>query len=83
MFGGGNIGYVYSAGEKYTNETSGTMIKGHYYYKGDDPTTAEVETIADRTDDCRVHIAAGSIVTNGTVTIGWGVPDYNEDIRDR
>lgn len=53
-----------------TNETSGTMIKGHYYYKGDDPTTAEVETTADRTEDCRVHIAAGSIVTNDTVRIG-------------
>lgn len=54
VFGGGNIGYVYSAGVKYTGETDGTKIKGHYY-------TNDIFT--DRTEDCRVHIAAGALVT--------------------
>ena len=71
VFGGGNIGYVYSAGQKYTEPTSGTMINGHYYHKGDDPyTTTKVETTANRTEDCRVHITARCMVTaEGGITI--------------
>ena len=60
VFGGGNIGYVYSAGVKYTGDTNGTMIKGHYYTDN---------TYSKRTEDCRVHIAAGSYVKSGSVTI--------------
>lgn len=63
VFGGGNIGYVYSAGQKYTGTTSETMINGHYYHKGDDPYTTKVETTANRTEDCRVHITARCMVT--------------------
>lgn len=70
VFGGGNIGYVYSAGEKYTGSTSGTMINGHYYHKEDDPYTTKVETMNDRTEDCRVHITARCMVTaEGGVSI--------------
>ena len=71
VFGGGNIGYVYSAGQKYSGTTSGTMINGHYYHKGDDPyTTTKVETTANRTEDCRVHITARCMVTaDGEVRI--------------
>ncbi|MBR6630086.1 MAG: hypothetical protein IKL03_09065 [Bacteroidaceae bacterium] len=54
VFGGGNIGYVYSAGVKYTGETDGTKIKGHYYTN---------DNYTERTEDCRVHIAAGALVT--------------------
>ena len=54
VFGGGNIGYVYSAGVKYTGATDGTKIKGHYYTDGN---------FTKRTEDCRVHIAAGALVT--------------------
>ncbi len=54
VFGGGNIGYVYSAGVKYTGDTDGTKIKGHYY---------EDNSYSKRTEDCRVHIAAGALVT--------------------
>lgn len=61
VFGGGNIGYVYSAGVKYTGETSGNMINGHYYHKTNDPNTAADETKI-RTEDCRVHITAYSQV---------------------
>ena len=64
VFGGGNIGYVYSAGQKHTGTTSGIMINGHYYHKGDDPyTTTKEETENDRTEDCRVHISARCMVT--------------------
>lgn len=53
VFGGGNIGYVYSAGVKYTGDTDETKIKGHYY---------EDNSYSKRTEDCRVHIAAGALV---------------------
>ena len=72
VFGGGNIGYVYSPGVKYTGETNKAtaMFKGHYYYKNDDPnTTDKVETTTDRTEDCRVLISA-SCVALKTITIG-------------
>ena len=65
VFGGGNIGYVYSRGVK-SNGGDG-QIKGHYYHTGDDPYTADkTETTSDRTEDCRVHIAAGAFVTANT-----------------
>lgn len=68
VFGGGNIGYVYSRGVK-SNGGDG-QIKGHYYHTGDDPYTADkTETTSDRTEDCRVHIAAGALVTAEEVTI--------------
>lgn len=68
VFGGGNIGYVYSRGVK-SNGGDG-QIKGHYYHTGDDPYTADkTETTSDRTEDCRVHIAAGALVTANSVTI--------------
>lgn len=68
VFGGGNIGYVYSRGVK-SNGDNG-QIKGHYYHTGDDPYTADkTETTSDRTEDCRVHIAAGALVTAEEVTI--------------
>ena len=59
VFGGGNIGYVYSFGSKYTEMTNNATAKfeGHYYYKEDDPNTTKVETTADRTEDCRVLIS--------------------------
>lgn len=60
VFGGGNIGYVYSAGVKYTSDTNGTKIKGHYYTDGN---------FTKRTEDCRVHIAAGALVTAEKVAI--------------
>lgn len=60
VFGGGNIGYVYSAGVKYTGDTDGTKIKGHYYTN---------DNYTKRTEDCRVHIAAGALVTANSVTI--------------
>ena len=50
VFGGGNIGYVYSAGIKYTGNTDGNKIKGHYY----------TNNSTKRTEDCRVHITAYS-----------------------
>ena len=55
VFGGGNIGYVYSAGEKYTGTTnvSAKKINGHYYKN---------DTFSERTEDCRVHITAYSKV---------------------
>ena len=51
VFGGGNIGYVYSPGEKYTGATdiAAKKINGHYY---------KDDTFAERTEDCRVHITA-------------------------
>ena len=49
VFGGGNIGYIYSAGVKYTEETSGNKIKGHYYTSN---------SSAERTEDCCVLIKA-------------------------
>lgn len=64
VFGGGNIGYVYSPGVKYTGETdkASAMFNGHYYYRGDDLNTADkVETTADRTEDCRVLISASCV----------------------
>ena len=63
VFGGGNIGYVYSPGVKYTEETNKAtaMFNGHYYYRGDDPNTDKVETTADRTEDCRVLISASCV----------------------
>lgn len=49
VFGGGNIGYVYSPGVKYSGETTGDKINGHYYVD---------YTYTERTEDCRVHITA-------------------------
>lgn len=49
VFGGGNIGYVYSPGVKYSGETTGDKINGHYYVD---------DTYTERTEDCRVHITA-------------------------
>jgi hypothetical protein len=70
VFGGGNIGYVYSAGQKYTGTTSDIKINGHYYHEKDDPYTTKVETTVDRTEDCRVHITARCMVTaDGVVEI--------------
>ena len=63
VFGGGNIGYVYSAGQKYTGTTEDTMINGHYYHKSDDPSTDIVETTAHRTEDCCVRISVNCLVT--------------------
>ena len=58
VFGGGNIGYVYSAGVKYTGETdiANKKVKGHYY------TDLDFDTSTKRTEDCRVHITAYSQV---------------------
>ena len=64
VFGGGNIGYVYSAGVK-SDGTDG-KIKGHYYHKTDDGNTPNVNETTIRTEDCRVHIAAGALVTANT-----------------
>jgi len=61
VFGGGNIGYVYSDGVKYTGETSDIKVNGHYYID---------DTFTERTEDCRVHITARCMVTaDGGVTI--------------
>ena len=51
VFGGGNIGYVYSSGVKYTGETDKTTAKftGHYYTD---------ESWSERTEDCCVYISA-------------------------
>ena len=51
VFGGGNIGYVYSPGVKYTGETKKTEAKftGHYYTD---------ESYSERTEDCCVYISA-------------------------
>ena len=54
VFGGGNIGYVYSAGVKRTDETNGTKIKGHYYTNDD---------FTERTEDCCVRISVNCLVT--------------------
>ena len=51
VFGGGNIGYVYSQGE--ISDGSDGKEKGHYYFKDSDK----------RTEDCRVHITARCMVT--------------------
>lgn len=67
VFGGGNIGYVYSAGVK-SDGTDG-KIKGHYYHKTDDTNTNDINETTKRTEDCRVHIAAGALVTANSVTI--------------
>ena len=67
VFGGGNIGYVYSAGVK-SDGTDG-KIKGHYYHKTDDTNTNDINETTIRTEDCRVHIAAGSYVKSGSVEI--------------
>ena len=58
VFGGGNIGYVYSAGVKYTGETdiANKKVKDHYY------TDLDFDTSTKRTEDCRVHITAYSQV---------------------
>ena len=58
VFGGGNIGYVYSAGVKYTEETdiANKKVKDHYY------TDLDFDTSTKRTEDCRVHITAYSQV---------------------
>ena len=55
VFGGGNIGYVYSAGVKYEGATNKAeaKINGHYY---------ENNSYTKRTEDCRVHITAYSQV---------------------
>ena len=58
VFGGGNIGYVYSAGKKYTGETTGDLINGHYYHVN--PATKDIDESHERTEDCRVHISASS-----------------------
>ena len=62
VFGGGNIGYVYSPGTKYTGATDKTKawINGHYYTD---------DTFAKRSEDCRVHISVRCLVLND-VTIG-------------
>lgn len=59
VFGGGNIGYVYSPGEKYegTTDIDAGKVHGHYYYN------------SERTEDCRVHITACCQATE-EVTIG-------------
>ena len=57
VFGGGNIGYVYSPGKKYTGETNGNLIHGHYYHV-DNPATIDIDESHERTEDCRVHITA-------------------------
>lgn len=51
VFGGGNIGYVYSSGVKYTGETDKSAAKftGHYYTD---------DTWSERTEDCCVYISA-------------------------
>lgn len=67
VFGGGNIGYVYSAGVK-SDGTDG-KIKGHYYHKTDDTNTNDINETTIRTEDCRVHIAAGALVTANSVII--------------
>ena len=81
VFGGGNIGYVYSAGQKYTDPTSGTMINGHYYFTGDDPDTKDItETTSHRTEDCRVHISVSCLVTaEDGVTISNNKADKHFD----
>ncbi|MBR5846540.1 MAG: hypothetical protein IKY72_01915 [Bacteroidaceae bacterium] len=50
VFGGGNIGYVYSAGVKYTDATdkATAKINGHYYTDN---------SYSERSEDCRVHIS--------------------------
>ena len=63
VFGGGNIGYVYSAGTKYAGGDGSGRIIGHYYYATDDPTTTDEDETAERTEDCRVHITARCLVT--------------------
>lgn len=62
VFGGGNIGYVYSQGVKFTGPTTGLLVNGHYYFREDDPNTAAYTT-TERTEDCRVHISARCLVT--------------------
>lgn len=68
VFGGGNIGYVYSDGVK--SDGTGGKIKGHYYHKTDDINTNDIDETTIRTEDCRVHITARCMVTaDGGVTI--------------
>lgn len=59
VFGGGNIGYVYSAGVKYTGATDkeNAKINGHYYKDNK------------RSEDCRVHISVSCLALD-EVTIG-------------
>ena len=56
VFGGGNIGYVYSPGKKHTGDTEGDLINGHYYVVK--PGTTDIDESHERTEDCRVHITA-------------------------
>ena len=51
VFGGGNIGYVYSPGVKYTGPTDKAAAKftGHYYTD---------DSWSERTEDCCVYISA-------------------------
>lgn len=84
VFGGGNIGYVYSPGVKYKGETIGDKIQGHYYYAADDSTTS-VDERHERTEDCRVHITARcralAEVTVGDSTYQKGQYVLNEDLN--
>lgn len=76
VFGGGNIGYVYSPGVKYTGDTNGDKINGHYYVD---------DTYTERTEDCRVHITARcralEEVTVGDSTYQKGEYVLTEDLN--
>ena len=63
VFGGGNIGYVYSSGVKYTTDPKNkgeAKINGHYYTD---------DTFSKRSEDCRVHISVRCLALED-VTIG-------------
>ena len=70
VFGGGDIGYVYSSGYGYTNSRkTGTGSPGHYYYYNKNE--QGIDTL---TQDCKVVVApmlqvqSGKEVTYGTKT---------------
>lgn len=78
VFGGGNVGYVYSPGKKYdgvTEESTG-LINGHYYTNNN---------FTDRTEDCQVVVSARCKVLEAVSINGhdYAVGDYvsTEDLN--
>ena len=70
VFGGGDIGYVYSSGYKYANSRkTETGSPGHYYYYNNDAVKGDTLT-----EDCKVvvspylQVKLGNTVTDGDKT---------------
>ena len=74
VFGGGDIGYVYSSGYKYANSRkTGTGSPGHYYYYNYS-SELDRDTL---TEDCKVVIAPYLQVANNK-TVNYDKKTYRE-----